>query len=58
MLRQQLQQHLRNQSHAMRGFGDFLRRSLTVVAELALSTPPPPSLPSLRLRTLACRHPA
>jgi TBCC domain-containing protein 1 len=41
MLRQQLQQHLRNQMHAMRGFGDYLRRNLAAVAGLALNTPVP-----------------
>eukprot|EP00983_Pelagomonas_calceolata_P045826 1139889-Pelagomonas_calceolata.AAC.2 len=40
MLRQQLQQHLRNQSHAMRGFGDYLRRNLAAIAEFALFSPP------------------
>jgi len=35
MLRQQLQQHLRNQHNALRGFGDYLRRNLRLILELA-----------------------
>lgn len=36
MLRQQLQQYLRNQHHALRGFGDYLRRNLRTILELAM----------------------
>ena len=35
MMRQQLQQHLRNQHTALRGYGDYLRRNLRLVLELA-----------------------
>ena len=35
MMRQQLQQHLRNQHTALRGYGDYLRRNLRLILELA-----------------------
>ena len=35
ILRQQLQQHLRNQHSALRGYGDYLRRNLRLILELA-----------------------
>jgi TBCC domain-containing protein 1 len=35
LLRQQLQQHLRNQHTALRGYGDYLRRNLKSILELA-----------------------
>ena len=39
-MRQQLQQHLRNQHSALRGYGDYLRRNLRLVLELALDPVP------------------
>ncbi|KAJ9517478.1 hypothetical protein QJQ45_024956 [Haematococcus lacustris] len=41
LLRQQLQQHLRNQTHALRGFGDYIRRNLRFLCELSLTKPAP-----------------
>lgn len=40
-MRQQLQQHLRNQHTALRGYGDYLRRNLKLVLELAQDPTPP-----------------
>ncbi len=41
MMRQQLQQHLRNQLHALRGYGDYLRKNLKIILELAQDPTPP-----------------
>ncbi|GAX83934.1 hypothetical protein CEUSTIGMA_g11358.t1 [Chlamydomonas eustigma] len=47
LLRQQLQQHLRNQHTALRGYGDYLRRNLKLILELAQDPTPPSEDPFL-----------
>ena len=42
VLRQQLQQHLRNQNNALRGFSDYVRRNMKLVLELAMDRTPSP----------------
>ncbi len=45
-MRQLLQQHLRNQHSALRGYGDYLRRNLRLVLELAQDPTPAGGDPS------------
>jgi hypothetical protein len=53
VVRQQLQQHLRNQVHQLRGYGDYLRRNLKLVLELAQDPTAPSADPQAGSRITA-----
>lgn len=46
-MRIQLQQHVKQQQHIMKNYGDYIRRNLGAVLSLLQDVPPPPPTPEL-----------